>query len=54
MRSPRVFFDAVPRGHWPSHRQSPALHEYPRCWIIMQHEEPAQCRWLQSLLQEAR
>ena len=43
MRSPRVFFDAVASGHGPSHRLSAALHEYPRCCILMRYEEAVHC-----------
>jgi len=46
MRSPRAHDDAVVSGHGPSRCLSLAVHEYPRCWIIMQHEEPSHCRWL--------
>ncbi len=54
MRSPRASYHATPIQQQPLQRQSRAMHEYPLCWIFMRHGEPAQCRWLQSLLQEAR
>jgi len=54
MRSPRVLFDTVASGHWPSHRLAPAVHEYPRCWILMRQEEPAPWRRRQDRVQAAR
>ncbi len=35
MRSPHVRFDAAAHGQWPFRHLCPAVHEYPRCWILM-------------------
>ncbi len=37
MRSPHVRFDAAAHGHWPFRHLCPAVHEYPRCCILMRH-----------------